>query len=640
MPARRLLAVAAVALLSSPVAGVGAHPAAAAEPHGVISSVTPSADGVVVQFEGRDLPADAELDSDSLQVLLNGTEVSARAQKSGQDRRPETARRVALVVDTSGSMAGAPLAAARTAASAYLSAVPADVEVGLIAFSGSPRVVAVPTTDRAAVAAALPRLTAGGGTSLYDAVLRARTVLGEEGQRRVVVLSDGEDSASTASLGQAASAVTAAGLGVDVVALGGVTPAMPALKRLSAHGRGQVLRAGDDVEAVAAFEEAARAFSVGLLLDVDVPSDMPGGPADLRLEIPTSSGLVLRASSPIVLPSGPAGPGWLSSRAAQVAGVLALFAGLAGALILGVRSGDTQAVRQRRTAQVLASYTLRGAAEDPVEPASRIGTGLLARAALALAGRLVDRGERGRRLALRLDRAAVRFTAREWLVLQGTISLGAFLPVMLLLGNLVLGALAAGVAAFAVHVWLSVKARQRAKAFEAEMPDALQLVASGLSTGYSLPQALDSVVNEGRPPVAEELGRALAEARLGAPLESALDNVANRMGSTDFRWVVMAIRVQREVGGNLSEVLHTLCQTMRDRGALRRQIRALSAEGRLGAVILIALPFLVTAYLSVINPDFFRPMWETTVGVTLLSGCVVALMLGAFWMSKLVKVEA
>jgi len=640
MSRRRLVAVATLALLASPVAVLSPYSAAAAEPHGVISSVTPSAGGLVVEFEGRDLPVDAQLDSGALRVLLNGTEVSATAQKLEETRTPEAARRVALVVDTSGSMGGAPLEAARTAASAYLAAVPADVEVGLIAFSGSPQVVAAPTTDREAVAAALPRLTATGGTSLYDAVLQATAVLGGVGQRRVVVLSDGEDSASTASLDEAAAAVTTAGLAVDVVALGKVAPAMPALKRLSDHGRGRVLRAGDDVEAVAAFQEAARAFSAGLLLTVEVPSDVPGGTASLDVEVPTSSGLVLHAMSPIVLPVSPSGPGWLSGRAAQVAGLLTVFAGLAAALIGSVRSGDTQAVRHRRTEQVLAAYTLRGSTmEGLAKPTSRIGTGALARGALALAGRLVEHGERGRRLTLRLDRAAVRFTAREWLVLQASISLGVSLLV-LLVTNMILAVLAGGVAAGGVHLWLSVKAGRRAKAFEAEMPDALQLVASGLSTGYSLPQALDSVVNEGRPPVAEELGRALAEARLGAPLENALDNVADRMDSTDFRWVVMAIRVQREVGGNLSEVLHTLCQTMRDRGALRRQIKALSAEGRLGAIILIALPFLMVAYLSLVNPDFFRPMWETTLGLTLLSGCVVALAMGAFWMTKLVKVEA
>ncbi len=637
---RRLLAAASVALLGIPGALLSHQPAAAAEPHGVITSVTPSADGLVVEFEGRDLPLDAQLDSGSVQVLVNGTEVSATAQKLEETRTPDGARRVALVVDTSGSMAGAPLEAARAAARAYLGAVPADVEVGLIAFAASPQVVSAPTTDRAVVAAALPQLTATGGTSLYDAVLRAKAVLGEQGQRRVVVLSDGEDSASKASLDAAAAAVTAGGLAVDVVALGKAAPAMPALKRLAEHGRGRVLQAGDDVEAVAAFQEAARAFSAGLRLEVKLPSNTPGGAANLNVEIPISSGLVLHAVSPIVLPDGASNPGWLSSKAAQVTGLVVLFAGLAGALIAGVRSGDTQAVRQRRTEQVLAAYTLRGSPLDARnESPSRVGTGALARAALALAGRVLERGERGRRLTLRLDCAAVRFTAREWLVLQASISLGASLLV-LLVSNIVLAVLIAGLAATVVHLWLAVKAGRRAKAFEAEMPDALQLVASGLSTGYSLPQALDSVVNEGRPPLADELGRALAEARLGAPLENALDNVADRMDSTDFRWVVMAIRVQREVGGNLSEILQTLVQTMRDRSALRRQIKALSAEGRLGAIILTALPFIVAAYLTLVNADFFRPMWETTLGITLLSGCVVALALGAFWMTKLVKVEA
>lgn len=622
--------------------GLLTGPAAAAEGmKGEISSVAPVQDGLVVSFRATDLPVEATLDDSSLQVSVNGRPVTASAHALEDEAAPTTSRRrVALVIDTSGSMAGAPLEAARAAANAYLAAVPTDVEVALVAFAGTTQDAVPPTRDRAQVAAALSRLQASGGTSLYDAVIAASKVLGTEGQRRILVLSDGEDSSSAASLDQAVSAVSAGTLGLDAVALGQSSPAIIALTRLSAVGRGQLLRAGDDVEAVAAFEQVARAFAPGLQLRVKVPQTMPGGSATLDVQVRTNTGDVVRGVSPVVLPEPPAAEGVLSTRAGLVAGMMAVFVGLAAALVLAVSWGDTQAVGRRRTEQVLATYTLRGRA-DPgaAEPSSRIGSGALAVGALSVAESVLGHGQRKQRLEVRLERAAVRFTAREWLVLQALISLGAFLLVVLV-GSLPVALLAALIAASLVHLWLSVKGGRRASSFEAQMPDALQMVASGLSTGYSLPQALDSVVNDGQPPLAEELGRALAEARLGAPLEKALDNVADRMSSNDFRWVVMAIRVQREVGGNLSEVLSTVCQTMRERNALKRQIKALSAEGRLGAVILIAMPFFIVAYLSLINPDFFRPMWETTLGNVLLGGCVLALGAGALWMKQLVKVEA
>ena len=636
----RRLGAAGVCLLC-PALLLGAAPASATELQAEISSVTPGPDRLDVQFRGTDLPAGAVLDRGSVQVLLNGDRVGATAETLKDNTGVAAARRVALVVDTSGSMSGPPLDAARSAALGYLTTVADDVEVGLISFAASPQVLVAPTSDRAQVAEAVRLLEANGGTGLYDAVVLASSTLGTEGQRRILLLSDGEDTESVASLDSAVAAVRDGGLNLDAVALGPNQSAAPALARLATIGGGRLVTATDAVQAATAFQEAARVFSAGLQLKVNVPDGAAGGPASLEVHVKTSTGQLLRADSLVVLPERPVAPEPPSSQGTLVVGLLTLFCGLAAALVLAVRTGDSQAVGRRRTSDVLAAYTLRGQSTKvgDLQPPSRIGSGTVTQGALTFAGRLLDRGERGRRLTTRLDRAAVRFDAREWLVLHIASSMSVLI-LLLLISNPVLATVGAAFTAAAMHFWLSIKGERRCTAFEAVLPDALQLVASGLSTGYSLPQALTSVVDEGRPPIAEELGRALAEARLGAPLEDALDNVANRMGSGDFRWVVMAIRVQREVGGNLSEVLTTLCQTMRDRGSLRRQIKALSAEGRLGAIILIALPILVAAYLSLINPDFFRPMWETTLGQFLLSGSVTALVVGALWMKRLIKVEA
>ena len=121
-----------------------------------------------------------------------------------------------------------------------------------------------------------------------------------------------------------------------------------------------------------------------------------------------------------------------------------------------------------------------------------------------------------------------------------------------------------------------------------------------------MPQAVDTVVREGNEPMAGELRRALVEQRLGVNIEDALDGVAQRMGSEDFGWVVMAIRIQREVGGNLAEILHTVSETLREREFLRRQVKTLSAEGRLSAWILGALPVGMFLYMLVANRDYVR----------------------------------
>ena len=148
----------------------------------------------------------------------------------------------------------------------------------------------------------------------------------------------------------------------------------------------------------------------------------------------------------------------------------------------------------------------------------------------------------------------------------------------------------------------------------AALPDTLQLMAGSLSAGYSMPQAVDTVVREANPPISTEFNRALVETRLGVDLEDALDGIADRMESVDFAWVVMAIRIQREVGGNLAEVLTTVAATLRERERLRRQVQVLSAEGRLSAWILGGLPIVFALYLLLVRPDYLLPMVQNVLG--------------------------
>ena len=186
---------------------------------------------------------------------------------------------------------------------------------------------------------------------------------------------------------------------------------------------------------------------------------------------------------------------------------------------------------------------------------------------------------------------------------------------------------------------LSVRILRRRAAFSDQLPDLLQLIASTLQAGFSLPQALDAVVRQADQPAAEEFSRALAEARIGADLDSGLDAIASRMDSDDLRWTVMAIRIQQGVGGNLAEVLLTIAETIRERAYLRRQVSALSAEGRLSAYVLIALPLVVATWLFVSSPTYMRPLYTTAGGDFLLILATGLLVVGTFWMRRVIKVE-
>jgi tight adherence protein B len=185
----------------------------------------------------------------------------------------------------------------------------------------------------------------------------------------------------------------------------------------------------------------------------------------------------------------------------------------------------------------------------------------------------------------------------------------------------------------------NVAARQRKK-FEGQLPDTLNLIATSLRAGYSLLQAIEAVGEEAPEPTRREFGRAIAEIRLGRPIDDAMSDIAVRMDSVDFEWTVLAIEIQREVGGNLAEVLQTTAETMVQRNRLRREMKALTAEGRISAIVLSVMPVFLFIFISIANPGYMEPLKTSTVGMAVLAGGIVFIAIGIFWMQKIVKVDA
>jgi tight adherence protein B len=243
-------------------------------------------------------------------------------------------------------------------------------------------------------------------------------------------------------------------------------------------------------------------------------------------------------------------------------------------------------------------------------------------------------------LERRLEQAAVPLRAAEWLVLHTAVALGLTVLVFLLTGGKVTGA-GIGLLFGLVAPWLvlTIRKDRREQAFLNQLPDTLLMMAGCLRAGYSTPQAIDTVVREGQPPISSELNRALVEARLGATVEDALEGVAERMASRDFAWVVMAIRVQRQVGGNLAELLSTVSNTMRERERLRRQVRALSAEGKLSAWILGLLPVVFALYMALVRPEYVGVLVQDPRGIAMLGVAMLMLLIGALWLRRVVTVR-
>lgn len=260
--------------------------------------------------------------------------------------------------------------------------------------------------------------------------------------------------------------------------------------------------------------------------------------------------------------------------------------------------------------------------------------------ATATAGRSVDkalvRWGAHRPLEVALESAGLRMSPPDFVIL--VISGALFLTAIgWLLSGPLLGLIFAILAPFAARILLRMRASMRRKKFADQLDDTLQLLAGGLRAGHSLLRAIDAVSQEAESPTAEEFARVVNETRLGRDLNEALEQTASRMGSEDFSWVAQGIGIHREVGGDLSEVLDEVGNTIRERNQIRRQVAALSAEGKMSAYVLIALPFAVLGMLMLTSPTYVAKFVERPLGYVLMGVALVMITIGSLWMRKIVS---
>jgi tight adherence protein B len=642
---RRQVAAALVGLLSLSLAASLAGTAHAAV-KGRIVFVEAKQGVLHLVFSAAGLAEGDTIDPKSVTVTLDGKAVEATAAQAGAVGATVT-RRAVLAIDTSGSMnTSNRIGAARLAALAYLARVPADVEVGLITFSSRATVRVAPTKDRSKVRTAVQSLQATGDTALYDAVGLARQVLGSTGDRSILVLSDGKDEGSRTTLASNVAALRAAKIPLNAVLLGN-TGAQQSLQALSDAAGGRVVSAQAAADLTRTFEQAARASDKDLELSIKIPATFTGGEAPVTVRA-TAGGqeisdtvvavnLVSSASanSPALFGPKDVKPisGLFRHKTAMLVGLAALFVGLGTLLAFALNGISSRPQTMRGRLRPFVDQTGR-LSQDAAQPRSVRET------ALGIADDIVRSRGLEENLGRKLESAGLPLKPAEWLMIH--VGFALMFPLMVLLITdvnpaLTIASVLLGI--FGPLGYLALKSARRSRAFLAQLPDTLQLLAGSLSAGYSLPQAIDAVVRQGRPPISDELRKALVEARLGAPIEDALDDAADRMASKDFHWVVMAIRVQRQVGGNLAEVLTTTAATLRERERLRRQVQVLSAEGRLSAYILFGLPIAFGLYMAAVRPDYLKPLFTDPLGVVLVVGTAILLAVGGFWLRKVVTVE-
>ena len=545
-----------------------------------------------------------------------------------------------LAVDVSNSMAGEPLQTALAAASTFVGGVPVSMPLGILAFAETSTVLSPVTDDRVAVATAVASLSAttSQGTALYDAIAAGVQMFDRSrGQHNLIVVTDGRNTTGTADLDAAVGAANDAGVNVFTIGLAGSTTDDVTLKALASRTGGEFASiTPKDLNAV--YAGLARQLAEQYV--VVYRSKAPAGvTVEVSVELPT--GL---ATARFLAPgAGIAAPG--SDREAAGASFLTGTVGIlivVGLTFLAVLNFITIVVREQRRRRRELQLRSRLAPEALAAPAGvakapTAGSLWIPRQVSDAAERAASSGL-GASLGSKLRQAGWSLSAGEYMAFTvGAVAVAAITGTVLYgpiggVGGAVLGALVP----FSL---LSRATSKRLSAFQSQLADILMVVASSLRAGHSFQQALDSASQEIGEPGASEFGLVMSEVRLGRDIDDALEALVERTGSKDLEWAVSAIQIQRKVGGNLAEVLETVARTIRERETLRRQVRVMSAEGRISVVVLTVLPIAVAAYLMTINPDYLRTLTATTTGLIMLVAAGVLMVIGYIWMQKIVRLD-
>lgn len=604
-----------------------------------------------VQTEAGDVkllvsvPGSDQVDLGSVAVTIAG--VPAKATAENASSAGDITRTTILTIDTSRSMAGARITEAKKAATAYLDQVPANVKVGVVTFDSQVRTRLVPTLDRTAAKHVVDNLGLSLQTHLYDGVLGAVKSLGSGGQRQILLLSDGKDTTST-KINAPIAALKQAKVKLDVVSLQQSDAGNRSLNQMAQASGGQVINAQDPQALSAAFASEADVLARQVLVTATVPSTQKASDANVEVSLTAGDQTYTDAAYAKVIPAPqkaaaateplPLKTGFTVPETVVFGGIAAIGVGLLGvAVALFLRS---PAKKPATLEEQIGAYGVDGTDRKGRARTSATGGTLSDQARHAAENFLASNRGIEARIAKQLEGAGFSLKPAEWLLLHALIVIAAGAIGLLLSGGNVLVMIV--LALFGVGLpwtWLVFKKSRRLNAFSAGLADSLQLMSGSLSAGLSLAQSVDTIVREGTEPISSEYRRVVVESRLGVPLEDALEGVAARMESRDFEWVVMAIRIQREVGGNLAELLLTVAATLREREYLRRHVKALSAEGRLSCWILGGLPPGFLLYLALTKWSYVNPMFTTPVGWVMLGVLGVLLTVGIFWMSKVSKVD-
>ena len=546
-----------------------------------------------------------------------------------------------VAIDRSRSMLGQALYDASNGAGAFIAAKAPGDRVALLAFGSQAVQLTQFSTSTIDADSVLGQLDVDStkGTALYDAVVQAARMLGREPNpaRVLVLLTDGGNaSESGTTIDDAIHAAQDAGIAIYTIGIESGSFSPEPLKRLADATHGSYYGAASTEALTGVYNSIAEDLHRTWQLDY-FTSARPGDRLNLVVKFPGGAQAHARLTAPGEAPPATTEPApllpdffYTSDWGLPVlAGVVGLLALLAVAFALAAPKGSW----------------LRGRLEPHIASAkhSAIKRQRGERRFSAFAGLFkATEGVFGgfgqwKKLDRVLQRADFPLRAAEYAyIMFGVGLLIAFLHTLAwhTLWSSGLG-FAEGV--LATYGFASFKARKRLKAFDEQLPDMLVTMAASLKAGHSFRQGIQSVVDEDVDPAAKEFKRVLHETRLGRPMDDALADMADRVGSSNFEFVMSAVTIQRQVGGSLAGLFDMVADTVRQRQQFRRKIRGLTAMGRMSAYVLVGLPFLVGLAIYAINREYMQPLLTTSTGHKLLILMFVMMGIGAAMLKKIVS---
>ncbi|NNF54441.1 MAG: hypothetical protein HKN03_08365 [Acidimicrobiales bacterium] len=526
--------------------------------------------------------------------------------------------------------------------------LPDNVSVAVVSAGERDQIQSVLTADKAAVARAVRKMKGSNGSALLNAMARGAEQFTADPtvHRSMIVFSAFTDEVSVASTVQVRSELVRQNVQVLGARYRGAENGTIGERRLGGLASvtgGAMFDATTPAELATAVEFATKIGSDRLLVSYDGETDrtlrgdltLTIGQASVSISYPggrfTNQPLAL---TPIIDPE-PGALGFVRTQMGLLA--TAVFAGL-GVLAAVWALGNIFASGESTLEGMLRRYS--GEEDQPLdeEETAIVQTALVKRAVELSESFAEDRGFLVRIEEI-LEQGRIPLRAGEAMGLFALGTMAGFIVGFVFTGGIVSALVVAVIVAFGLSAGVQFRARRRVRQFEQQLPDMLQLLAGTLRAGYSLPQGLEAVSHEIAEPMGYELTRAMTEARLGRDIEDALGGVADRLASPDFAWAVMAISIQREVGGNLNELLMTVSDTMVARERLAGEVRALTAEGKLSAAILGGLPPGLGLVMWIMNPAYIETLFTSTLGNVLVGLGILSGGIGLAWMRKVITIN-